>query len=103
MDIAVALADREAAPAARTFVDPADDAMLDRVTDPGAVIGVGAERARVARPDDRGAAVAKQRDQHPALRSVGVLDQPPMLIFFDHPDRQVAALVEPHARIILAR
>ena len=55
--------------------------------------------ARLAWLDDRRAAVAEHGHQHPALRSVGILDQPPVLIFLDHAHRQVAALVEPDVGI----
>src|SRR3954453_2404878 len=102
-DISGAVADIDAAPAVAAFADAADDAVLGPVTHLCAVVRIGADRPRVAGLDDRGAAVAEQGDQHPALRSVGVLNQPPGLVFLDYPDGQVAALVEPDVGVGLAR
>src|SRR5947209_14994909 len=52
-DIAFALADRHAAPAARAFVDPADYPVLREVAHLCAVARLESDRPRVARLDDR--------------------------------------------------
>src|SRR6476660_909310 len=76
-DIAVALAELDPAPAVVTFADAPDRALLGEVADSRRVGRVHANLARVARFDDRGAAVAEQRHQHPATGAVRVLDQAP--------------------------
>src|SRR4051812_16350570 len=92
-DIALAIADLDPAPAVVTLADPPDHAGFGQVLPLGPVIRPNPDRTRGARPDDRGAPVAEHRHEHPALRPVGILDQPPILIFLDDSDRQVAALV----------
>src|SRR4051794_36051046 len=102
-NIALPRAELDSTPAVAALADPADVAVLGEVTRLGTIIGTDAHGARIARLDDGGAAITEQRHQHPALRSVRVLDQPPILIFLDHADGQVSALIEPDAGIILPR
>src|SRR6185369_3238129 len=103
MDIAVALADLDAAPAvALAPVDAANDAGLCIVADLRAVVRRGADGSFIAGLHDRCPTIAEKRHEHPPLRSVRVLDQPPRIVFLEHANRQVAALVEPYAGIILA-
>src|SRR5436190_9317275 len=55
-DIALAVADLDAAPAARALADPADDAVLDLVTNLRAFRRIHPDRPRIAGPNDRRAA-----------------------------------------------
>src|SRR6476646_6330996 len=80
MDVAVALADSNPAPAVVALVDMTDDARFGRVSHLGAVVGIGAKLARRTGLDDSGPPVAEQGHEHPALRAVRVLDQPPRLV-----------------------
>src|SRR5579884_4078698 len=101
-DVAAAIAGLDPAPAVAALADASDDARLRQRADPCAIVWADADRPRVAGLHDRRPAVAEEGHQHPALRSVGVLDHPPVLIFLDHAHRQVAALVQPDVRIIAA-
>src|SRR5690242_16466589 len=74
-DISLFVADLDAAPAvALALADAADDALLRHIAHLRPVVRVGADRPRVAWLNDRRAPVAEQADEHPALRSVGVLN-----------------------------
>src|SRR6185369_10230545 len=96
-DIAFARADLDAAPARGALRHAANDAVLGEVMHFRPIVGLHANGPWVAGLHDRRPAVAEQADQHPALRSVRIQDQPPVLIFLDHPDREVATLVKPDA------
>src|SRR5437588_9005612 len=98
-DVTSMVPDLDTAPAAAALADAAHDALLGIVSDFGRVIWADANRARGSRFDDRGAAIGEHRDEHPALGSVGVLDEAPRFVFLDHANRKVAPLVEPDVRV----
>src|SRR5206468_3252626 len=99
-DVASMIADIDAAPAAAAPADAADDALLRIVSDFRGVIRPDADRPRGAGFDDSCAAIREHGDEHPALRSVRILDQAPRLVFLDHANWQLAALVEPDVGVI---
>src|SRR5262249_45399162 len=84
-----AFADQSAPPAAAAFHTP-ENAGLQLRRDRAFGIGLGAQRKElffVAQRDDRGAAPGQERVIDPTLRSLGVADAPPVLVFAGDLDR----------------
>src|SRR5258705_13972060 len=81
MDVALAVAERDEAPAGRAFVDATDGAGFHIVADACSVVGFDPDRPLDARFDYPGPPVPWQGDQHPPPDSAGGLNQPPFLIF----------------------
>jgi hypothetical protein len=96
-DESSALVDANPAPAVAASVDPANHPGLRPIADTALRFRASMDRARIAGLDHCGAAVAEQGGEHPPPLTVGVLDQPPVLVPLDDPDREVAPLVQPGA------
>src|SRR5690606_29130137 len=99
-NISFALTNLDPAPAVAALVDATHHARLGEIGDAARRIRPLMQRARFAGSDDSRSAIAQQADQHPTARSVRILDHSPIGIGLDHPDRQVAPLVQPYAGII---
>src|SRR5579884_622764 len=104
VDVTVLLADLDPAPAvAVALADVPDHARFGEIMDLGAVVRFYSNRARIAGLHHRCPLVAEHPHQHPSLGAVRVLDQPPGIVLLDDADREIAALIEPHAGIVAAR